>query len=185
VSLLTAFLPPDEITSIRLTVYYDEQFYSTNSKITQSEQTRSRKTSMISFDIKNTLSYNVYDVDRPLFLYLYVITQSGFEKCVGVGKMDNFVHQFITKKRKEDEKRKEEKKRKEREKRRKEKEIDDDDDDDNEESENDNEEIRKEGSYSILFFPVDHEVGTRTAIAETAINVSYYNEVGMKIISNI
>ena len=50
------------------------------------------------YDIHAVHEFKIYTVGQPFFVYLYVLTKTGLQKCVGVAKIDNLALQAITNK---------------------------------------------------------------------------------------
>lgn len=87
----------EAIRSVYLTLSFDEQFYSTQSK--QAEVAKTKKSTAFfkqTYEIKAAHAFNVYNINRTFYVYLHIITKSGLQKCVGVAKIDNLALQVIT-----------------------------------------------------------------------------------------
>ena len=87
----------ETIRSVYITLSFDEQFYSTQSK--QAEVTKTKKSTTFfkqTYEIKAAHAFNVYSINRTFYVYLHIITKSGLQKCVGVAKIDNLALQVIT-----------------------------------------------------------------------------------------
>lgn len=96
VSLFSNYYSCEEIESIFITMIYDEQYFSTRNKTTEDTKIKKNSSSKQIYDIRSIQAFNVYNVNRTFFAYLYIITKAGFQKCVGVAKVDNLALQVIT-----------------------------------------------------------------------------------------
>ena len=96
VSLLSSFYDDSEIDSVYMTMVYDEQYYSAKNKMNEAMKVKKNSILMYSYEINSLQSSNVYNVKRTFFIYLFIVTKTGFQKCVGVAKVDNLAYQVIS-----------------------------------------------------------------------------------------
>ena len=96
VSLLSSLYDNSEIDSVYMTMVYDEQYYSAKNKNNDAMKIKKNSILMYSYEINSLQSFNVYNVKRTFFIYLNIVTKTGFQKCVGVAKVDNLALQVIT-----------------------------------------------------------------------------------------
>lgn len=97
-SLFTNYFCSDDVDTVFLSITYDEQFYSTKNKTIEELKIKKNSSSKQVYEIKTIQAFSVYNVNRTFYAYLYVITKAGFQKCVGVAKIDNLALQVIANK---------------------------------------------------------------------------------------
>ena len=99
VSLFSTFMQSEPVQSIFLVMSYDEQYYSTKSRLVEASSVKKRAAQFKQvYDIHAVHEFKIYTVGQPFFVYLYVLTKTGLQKCVGVAKIDNLALQAITNK---------------------------------------------------------------------------------------
>ena len=97
VTLFTSYINTESIQSVYVTLSYDEQFYSTQNKLSEiSKMKKNNRMSKQSYEIRAAHAFNVYNINKVFYIYLHVITKSGLKKCIGEAKIDNFAHHVIT-----------------------------------------------------------------------------------------
>lgn len=97
--LFSSFFPNiDGIVSVYCTMTFDEQFYSTYSKHTDSLKLKNKGLSEMICDMQAEHAFNVYNLDNVFYIHLFIVTHSSFHKCIGIGKIDNLARHAISKK---------------------------------------------------------------------------------------
>lgn len=84
--------------SVYVTMVFDEQFYCTYSKQAEGIKLKKKGTSELTCDLHTEHSFNVYTLDSIFYVYLFIVTRSGFQKCIGIGKVDNLALMAVMKK---------------------------------------------------------------------------------------
>lgn len=95
VSLFSNYYACEDIDTIFISMVYDEQYFSTKNKASEEVKIKKNSASKQIYDIKTIQAFNVYNVNRTFYVYLYVVTKDSFQKCVGVAKIDNLALQVI------------------------------------------------------------------------------------------
>lgn len=89
----------EPVQSIFLVMSYDEQYFSTKNRLVEAANVKKRAAQFKQvYDIHAVHAFKIYTVGQPFFVYLYVLTKTGLQKCVGVAKIDNLALQVITSK---------------------------------------------------------------------------------------
>lgn len=96
VTLFSNYYSCEEIDSVFISMMYDEQYSSTKNKSSEEVKVKKNSTSKQIYDIKTIQAFNVYNVHRTFYVYLYIVTKDRFQKCVGIAKIDNLAKQVIT-----------------------------------------------------------------------------------------